>query len=121
MAHYAKVNSDNIVEAVVVISDADEESGRGLDICKQIDSDENIKWIQGSYNARIRNKMPGAGDVYDEDKDIFISPKPHPSWILDESTNLWNAPIPHPETGSRPCLWDEDLHQSDKTKGWVEV
>lgn len=125
MAHFAKVNSDNIVEAVIVVSNVDEEEGHALDVCRQIDSDESIRWIQGSYTARIRNKMPNIGDTYDESKDVFISPQPFPSWTLNESTNTWVAPIPYPviteENALDAYVWDEELYQSDNTKGWSEL
>ena len=39
----------------------------------------------------------------DEINDVFISPSPYPSWVLDESFE-WVAPTPMP-TGS--WTWDE--------------
>ena len=123
MAHFAKVNSENIVESVIVVSNIDEKEGHGLDTCKKIDPSENVRWIQGSYTAKIRGKMPNVGDTYDESKDVFISPRPFDSWILNESSNTWVAPIPFPEVTEEnaliPYSWDEELYQSDNTKGWV--
>jgi len=46
-------------------------------------------------------------------KDIFISEKPFPSWILDEN-NDWQAPVSFPDDG-KFYNWDEE-----NTK-WVEV
>ena len=123
MAHFAKINSDNVVESVIVVSNIDEKEGHGLDVCRQIDPSENVRWIQGSYTAKIRGKMPNVGDTYDESKDVFIPPQPFPSWTLDESVNRWVAPIPFPtvteENALIPYSWDEELYQSDNTKGWV--
>ena len=33
-----------------------------------------------------------------ENKDAFISIKPHNSWILNETTCCWEAPVPYPST-----------------------
>ena len=57
--------------------------------------------------------------------------KPYPSWIetkTNETTKdgedfvltTINPPIDYPSDG-KDYKWDEDLYQSDNTKGWVEV
>ena len=56
-------------------------------------------WVQTSYNGRIRKNYAGVGYKYDAERDAFIPPKPHESWILDENTCHWNAPIPYPSDG----------------------
>lgn len=68
------------------------------------------------------------GDRYNEDHDAFIGPQPHLSWYLNDKCE-WTAPIPKPslkegkESGEVPdkafYVWDEELYQSDNTKGWV--
>ena len=40
--------------------------------------------------GQVRN-----GDIYDENKNAFITPKPYPSWTLN-SNNIWVAPVSFP-------------------------
>jgi hypothetical protein len=97
MAHFAKVNADNIVEQVTVVSncaiggcigpdhwDYQEEYHKGHD--KGIDFPESEalgqqvlaesgfegKWLQTSYNGSFRGRYAGVGMKYDPVKDEFI-------------------------------------------------
>jgi hypothetical protein len=54
---------------------------------------------------KATTKNAGVGSAYDEDNDVFIEPKPHPSWVLN-STHEWEAPVAYPEDGKH-YLWDE--------------
>lgn len=113
MAHYSKINNNNIVEMVIV---AEQDF---------IDSlpDKN-QWIQTSYNTiggihlnggiPLRKNYGGIGFKYDKDRDAFIPPKKYESWILNETTCLWEAPINMPVKDGFSYYWDED-HQT-----WVE-
>jgi len=86
MAHYALINSDNVV--VQVITGVDE-------TVTQVDTDgtvvggsseaweqfyENQPWHSGltckrtSYNGNIRGKYAGIGDTYDPVADEFVAP-----------------------------------------------
>jgi len=33
-------------------------------------------WVQTSFNARIRGKFAGIGDIYDSVNDVFVQPIP---------------------------------------------
>lgn len=120
MAHFAKLDEGNNVIKVIVISNDDEI--RGVQMCKIIDGDPDGKWVQGSYNDRMRNKMPSMGDFFDETKNVFLVPKPFDSWTLNEDFK-WVSPIPTPElteeNSRSEYIWDEDLYQKDNSKGWV--
>ena len=84
---------------------------------------------QTSYNTHggqhilggtpLRKNFAGIGFTYDETKDAFIPPQQFSSWTLNDTTCLWEPPMPRPSDG-KTYRWDEDLHQSDNTKGWVE-
>ena len=41
------------------------------------------KYIQTSFNGNFRNKFARIGDRYDRSLDMFIPPKPYPSWSLE--------------------------------------
>jgi len=121
MAHFAQINSDNIVTQVLVVSDNDQH--RGHDFLAN-DLGLGGTWIQTSYNTRggvhssggtpLRKNYAGIGYTYDSGRDAFIPPKPYASWVLDEGTCLWNAPTPYPTDG-KMYRWNED------TTNWVEL
>ena len=121
MAHFAKINSDNIVEQVIVVNNnvvqdilqRDVEQ-LGIDFCKKLFGDET-NWVQTSYNNNIRKQFAKIGDTYDKEKDKFISPQPFPSWVLDENDD-WQAPTPKPED-DKAYVWNE----KDKTWDIVDV
>ena len=121
MAHFAKINSDNIVEQVIVVNNnvvqdilqRDVEQ-LGIDFCKKLFGDET-NWVQTSYNNNIRKQFAKIGDTYDKEKDKFISPQPFPSWVLDENDD-WQAPTPKPED-DKSYVWNE----KDKTWDIVDV
>lgn len=82
MAHFAELDENNNVIRVIVVSDKDtcDESGVenesiGIAFCKSLFG-EDTKWVQTSYNNKIRGKYAGIGDTYDPAKDIFIAPEP---------------------------------------------
>jgi len=125
MAHFAKLDENNVVVFVTV--------GRQKDDGKEVELQERTGDVykQTSYNTRggvhytdgepsvdqskaLRFNYAGIGFTYDPERDAFIPPKPFESWVLDEATCLWVAPIPYPEDGG-VYTWDEDGGD------WVEV
>ena len=107
MAHYAFLDSNNIVTEVIVginenelIEGLDPETWYGNfrgQVCKRT-----------SYNNKIRFNYAGVGYTYDPVRDAFIPPKPFNSWILNESTCRWNAPIAYPTDGKK-YVWNEQI------------
>jgi len=87
MSHYAELDSDNKVLRVLVgnpeLSDAD-----GL-----IEITELLggKWLQTSYNAKIRGNYAGIGYTYFVDADIFMPPKCHAEASLNVKTAKWDC------------------------------
>ena len=124
MAHFAHINSENIVDNVIV---ADQEF---------IDSGyvgNPAEWLQTSYNTRsgihyqpdsdipsddqskaLRKNYAGIDYTYDKDRDAFIPPKPYESWVLGGFSCNWKPPIARPADG-KIYNWD------DTTISWVEV
>jgi hypothetical protein len=124
MAHYAFLNSDNVV--VKVITGVDEtvtqldngvEVGGSSEAWEQFY--ENQSWHSGltckrtSYNGNIRKQYAGVGFSYDADADVFVAPKPFSSWTLDENHD-WQPPTPKPTDGKR-YAWFEPNQQ------WIEI
>jgi hypothetical protein len=83
MAHFAKINKDNIVETVIVISNEDitvngEESEQaGKDFIANVLKLDGV-WVQTSYNGSIRKIYAGVGFTYNKSKDIFEDLRPQP-------------------------------------------
>ena len=83
MAHYARVDSNNVVTYVTpipneMITDENgvEHEEWGLEhLYKTIPDSVGNRWIQTSYNNNFRKKFAGIGYTYDEKLDAFISPK----------------------------------------------
>jgi len=107
MAHFAKIDNNNIVTEVIVAEQDFINSGTVGD---------NFNWVQTSYNKNFRKQFAGVGGSYDKVKDIFIYVQPHPSWALDVN-NDWQPPVVRPLTTDPDMnyTWDED------TTSWVEV
>jgi hypothetical protein len=70
-------------------------------------------WKQTSYNSNIRKQYAGVGYSYNELADVFITPSPFPSWVLNETTTNWDAPVAKP-VDDKLYIWDED------TISWLE-
>jgi hypothetical protein len=117
MAHFAKLDENNVVLEVVVISnnellqDGVESEAKGVQFLVDLFG-ENANWKQTSYNGKIRKNYAGIGYTYDATRDAFIPPQPFASWVLNEDTCLWDAPTPMPVDGQR-YNWNES------TISWV--
>ncbi len=81
MAHFARINDANIVTEVLVTNN--NFPNEGYDWLVETFGG---RWVQTSYNARIRKNFAGIGYYYDEARDAFIPPKPYESWKLNEET-----------------------------------
>jgi hypothetical protein len=107
MAHYAFINSDNVVVKVIVgVDETVTQLDNGVEVGGSSEAweqfYENQSWHSGltckrtSYNGNIRKQYCGVGFTYLADADVFVAPKPFPSWTLD-SNHDWQPPIPKPE------------------------
>jgi len=72
MAHYAFLNKKNIVTEVITGID-ETELIEGLEPEIWYKNFRKQKCVRTSYNAKIRNKFAGIGDIYDPVNDIFYS------------------------------------------------
>lgn len=126
MAHFAEVNSDNIVVAVHYVGNETilDENGEVCDHighhrCTENCCHDDHRMIQTSYNSNIRSRFAGVGDYYVEELDIFVRAKPFNSYILDTNTGEWIAPVEKPELlENYDCRWDEEKYESEGD-GWI--
>jgi hypothetical protein len=120
MAHFAKLDENNVVIDVNVVNNDDiqnlpfpESEAVGVEFLTNW-SGGYSNWKQTSYNANFRKNYAGIGGIYDPIKDAFILPQPYPSWVLNQDTCIWEAPVPRP-TGGIAYNWDEE------TLSWHDV
>lgn len=112
MAHFAQIDQNNIVLQVLVIDQAEIDTGNWGD---------PASWLQTSYNTRggiyytpntgeadpdqskaFRKNYAGVGFTWlpkGPDGEGFVPPKPYPSWIMNSFSYLWEAPVPYPNDG----------------------
>lgn len=110
MAHYAYLDENNVVIDIIVGKDENELiNGLDPEIYYAQGTSYNVK--RASYNGKIRKQYPGIGYIYLADGDVFITPQPFPSWILDSNYD-WQAPKPKPGVNYE---WDELQGE------WIEV
>ena len=115
MAHFAKLNQSNIVEQVIVVhnnelldENGNESEQKGIDFCQSLFG-ADTRWVQTSYNNKMRKQFAGIGSYFDADNDVFIWPQPYPSWSLDIFFN-WRPPTPMPTDGQIYNWVEDDLN-----------
>lgn len=122
MAHYAFLDSSNVVTEVIV---GKHEGEDGIDweqwygefrgqTCKRT-SYNTAGGVHNNGGTPYRKNYAGIGYTYDAGRDAFIPPKPFASWVLNETSCVWEAPTPMPIEAGKLYRWDEP------TTSWVEV
>jgi hypothetical protein len=110
MAHYAFLDSNNIVTEVIV---GRHEGDGGVDWEQHYGEFRGQPCKRTSYNNNIRKNYAGIGYTYDSTRDAFIPPQQFASWLLNEDSCQWVSPVAYPTDGKR-YRWDES------TTAWVE-
>ena len=124
MAHFAKLNENNIVVYVTVGRNEDDGQENTLftktgDVYKQT-SYNTIAGVHILGGTPFRKNFAGIGYTYDETRNAFIPPKPFSSWVLNEKTCQWDAPIDYPTDGN-VYSWDEEAYQANNSTGWIKL
>jgi len=111
MAHFAKLDENNIVTEIVVVNndvllrtDGTESEYKGKVFLNGLFG--NATWVQTSFNGNFRKQYAGIDYTYDETNDVFISPQLFNSWTLDENFD-WQPPTPYPNDG-KSYNWNEE-------------
>jgi hypothetical protein len=129
MAHFAKLDENNIVLEVNVVNNAtldfENEEASGIAFLTEW-SGGHTNWKQTSFNTvgnkHINNGSPfrgnyaGVGYKYDLEFDVFIPPRPYLSWKLNYETFQWEAPTPMPDAIEN-YVW----RWSEINKEWVKI
>ena len=142
MAHFAKLDANNVVEQVIVVANEDTADSAGVEteaigvaFCQKL-LGASTNWKQTSYNGTFRGSYAGIGMTYMTgvatlgvgSTDIFIGTKPHASWAVGVTTAQWFPPA---NPGDAPALsdsdktagkyyeWSESNYQSNPATAWV--
>ena len=143
MAHFAKLDANNVVTQVIVVANQDTADSGGIEtesigvaFCQKL-MGADTNWKQTSYNRTFRGNYAGIGFTYMTgvrtlgvaSTDIFIGQQPYPSWSIGITTASWTAPIEPPGLTTSQYYagsyyeWDEAAYQADtadpKTVGWA--
>lgn len=127
MAHFAKVDNNNVVICVLVGRDEDDE--------KDLSASTGEIYLKTSYNTKggiyyipnsdipaedqtkaFRKNYASVGGIYSKELDAFIPLKEYESWVLDTETCLWKSSIPKPDDGYE-YSWNESLLQWERLPG----
>jgi hypothetical protein len=112
MAHYAFLDSNNIVTEVIVGKDEGED---GIDweqhygefrgqTCKRT-SYNTMGGVHNNGGTPFRKNYAGLGYTYDATRDAFIPPQPHPDYLFNEDACTWyttNPSLPFNDPDATP-------------------
>ena len=142
MAHFAKLDANNVVEQVIVVNNTDTADGSGTEtesigvaFCQKL-MGASTTWKQTSYNGNFRGNYAGIGYTYISNvatlgvgsTDIFINQQPYDSWAVGVGTAQWYPPS---NPGDAPALtadeqaarkyyvWNETNYKADPATAWV--
>tara|TARA_R110000796_G_scaffold12749_2_gene41832 strand:+ start:733 stop:1110 length:378 start_codon:yes stop_codon:yes gene_type:complete len=118
MAHFAKLDENNIVTQVIVVSnDIATSENAGVTFINNLYGTIDT-WKQTSFNTiannhklggtPFRKNYAGINFTYDASRDAFIPPKPYASWVLVDATCQWKSPVDYPDDDDKRYVWNED-------------
>lgn len=132
MAHFAQIDDNNIVLQVLVIDQAEIDTGNWGD---------PTNWIQTSYNTKggvyytpntgtpdpdqskaFRKNYAGIGFTWlpnGPQGEGFTPHQPYPSWTMDSFSYLWNPPVPMPAQPWPANVVEYTWDEANQT--WVPV
>jgi len=146
MAHFAKLDANNIVDNVIVVNDSDTGGGNldtesvGITFCqkhwKETFGVDSTNWKQTSYNTNFRGNYAGIGMTYMTgvrtlgvgSTDIFIGQQPYASWTIGIGTATWYPPNPPghapdvtdaEKAAGKYYVWNETNYNSNPSTAWV--
>ena len=142
MAHFAKLDGNNVVTQVIVVSNDDTSDSNGVEVesigvafCQKL-LGASTNWKQTSYNGNMRGNYAGIGYVYSTgvatlgvgSTDVFMPAQPYASWTVSTTAAQWEPPS---TPGAAPTLtdeevaankyyvWNESNYQADPATAWV--
>ena len=142
MAHFAQLDSDNVVTQVIVVSNDDTSDSNGVEVesigvafCQKL-LGATTNWKQTSYNSNMRGNYAGIGYTFMSgvatlgvgSTDVFVPQKPYASWTLSTTAAEWEPPstpgaapalTEEERTAGKYYVWNESNYQADPATAWV--
>tara|TARA_R100000935_G_scaffold25573_1_gene45415 strand:+ start:229 stop:723 length:495 start_codon:yes stop_codon:yes gene_type:complete len=143
MAHFAKLNENNIVLSVHAVDDVNVPTEQdGINFLKKVHGWE--KWKQTSYSTSnnkhytyaadgtfslsadqtkaFRGNYARIGSTYNEGLNIFLFSTPYSSWVFDEANATYKAPVTFPSintytSGSDTIFYD--IQWDENNVRWI--
>tara|TARA_B110000285_G_scaffold219856_1_gene270909 strand:- start:3578 stop:4072 length:495 start_codon:yes stop_codon:yes gene_type:complete len=131
MAHFAEINSSNVVQRCIVISNEDVVANGG-DYTADVESWVKTKfgghaWLQCSYNKNVRGEFPGKSWHWSPTKSKFYEPRPidyHElpcdACTLNADTLQWDYPVTAPTFDQREYIDEEDGIKKQMVSRWED-
>tara|TARA_B100001996_G_scaffold118502_1_gene89688 strand:+ start:2431 stop:2820 length:390 start_codon:yes stop_codon:yes gene_type:complete len=102
MRDFAALDENNVVVNVIATDDKD------IEWCEAFDPSVH-KWVFSASENTAKSAC--IGDTYDESNEVFLRPKPYPSWVLNSDWK-WVAPVSPPaDTDEKTYAWNEETGQ----------
>ena len=144
MAHFAKLDANNIVTQVIVVNNNDTTDNSGVEteaigvaFCQKLIG-SGTNWKQTSYNGNMRGNYAGIGYTYMTgvrtlgvaSTDVFINQQPFASWTIGVGTATWYPPAnpgdapdlsESDKTAGKYYVWNESNYQSNPATAWVLI
>ena len=116
MAHFAEIRNNKVVRVIVIDNkncldeNGIEKESIGILYCEKVfgRSEKGCRWIQTSYNGKIRKRFAGIGHTYDQAHDCFIPYCGNRGWTIDYDKAEFVPPIPQPTLQHR---WNNETLQ----------
>lgn len=134
MAHFAKIDGNNVVEDVYVVNNVDApDEATGIAFCQatigpgtylqtSYNTYSNKHYTDGELSAdqtkAFRGNYADKGGYWLPNENTFQPVQPFPSWTWNSSTATWDPPVAKPETDAEAGTywdWDEDA------QNWVQI
>ena len=117
MAHFAKLDSENIVTEVVEVADpAGPDEATGVALLKSLhgaDTTWKLTDREAHAGSGFRANYAAVGGKYREAEDVFTGvPAEYPSWTLNTTSWQYECPVPRPEDGN-DHVWNEGAQTWD--------
>ena len=121
MAHYALLNSANVVMGVITGKDETDTSQNWEDyygnfhncVAKRT-SYNTFKNQHSKGNTPFRGNYAGINSTYFVEHDLFMPPKLYDSWSMVTADATWQAPSAEPTDGGM-YNWNEDKQT------WIDI
>ena len=74
-------------------------------------------YVETTMDGSLHGPYAGIGYTFNQSAQVFVSPKPFSSWILNTTTHQWESPVPMPTDAVFPNYY----YWNESTQTWVLI